>query len=389
MAPLQRILISIGLILTMELTKSSASAISCGATITKNTVLTADLICDCSKSFLHLLLVKGPATLDLNGHTVMCSETSASISFTTACIAIADKGATIKNGVVKGCGSGVTDHYVAPGESALIQNIIAKEALNTCFNLAGDNCVLRNVLADGNGMYLGGNNNLVEGSYFINSFSGFSIIGNNNTVISNTISDIIEDCVGVFGVGNTFKKNTIRRCGGYGVQVDGSNSIIAHNTIDVTGRESIMTSVTFWISEHTGIHITGNRISRSGANGIAVGRSFNNTVVENNLVTYCAEDGIALYSTSNHSTVKNNTIQYCESTGLIVYESCANTVTGNTINNCKVGIEAQKGAKRNHFLKNRVSKNAVLGLKDVSANCGSNVWKGNTGRGNIICTTNK
>ncbi|KAI2492112.1 hypothetical protein MHU86_22448 [Fragilaria crotonensis] len=389
MAPLHRLLASIGLILALDPTQLSASAISCGATITKDTVLTADLSCDCSKNFLHLLLVKGPATLDLNGRTVKCSDTSVSRSYTTACIAIGSKGATIKNGIVKGCGYGVTDHYVAPAEGARIENIIAKETLSTCFKIRGDNCILRNVIADGDGIYVIGNNNKVEGSSLINSFSGVSILGDNNTVISNTISDVTEDCVSLLGVGNAFKKNTVRRCGGYGVQVDGSKSIIALNTIEVTGRESIQARATVWISEHTGIRIAGNRISGSSASGIAIGRSFNKTVVENNLVVDCIENGIALYPTSNHGTVKNNTIQNCGCTGLIVFASCANTLTCNTITDCKVGIEAKKDSKRNRFINNRVSDSALIGLKDMSAKCGSNVWKGNTGKGNIPCTTTK
>ncbi|KAI2505296.1 hypothetical protein MHU86_9096 [Fragilaria crotonensis] len=310
MAPLHRLLASIGLILALDPTQLSASAISCGATITKDTVLTADLSCDCSKNFLHLLLVKGPATLDLNGRTVKCSDTSVSRSYTTACIAIGSKGATIKNGIVKGCGYGVTDHHVAPAEGARIENIIAKETLSTCFKLRGDNCILRNVIADGDGIYVIGNNNKVEGSSLINSFSGVSILGDNNTVISNTISDVTEDCVSLLGVGNAFKKNTVRRCGGYGVQVDGSKSIIALNTIELR-VENPYRHVPPSGFEHTGIRIAGNRISGSSASGIAIGRSFNKTVVENNLVVDCIENGIALYPTSNHGTVKNNTIQNC------------------------------------------------------------------------------
>jgi hypothetical protein len=96
----------IGLILTLAI--GAASAVKCGDSIKSNTVLTANLACDCTKFDNNAALtVVGPATLDLKGHSVSCTQNRPSLL--TVCLAIRGKGATIKNGSVTACLYGFDD----------------------------------------------------------------------------------------------------------------------------------------------------------------------------------------------------------------------------------------------------------------------------------------
>ena len=108
-----------GLVLALAVSTSPAMAVKCGDTITKNTVLTANLPCKVSPA----LIVEGPATLDLNGYTFSCTNDEYSQG-----IAIYGKGATIKNGIVSGCTFGINN----PGgavDSVLWDPVIPTEAV--------------------------------------------------------------------------------------------------------------------------------------------------------------------------------------------------------------------------------------------------------------------
>ena len=89
------------------------------------------------------------------------------------------------------------------------------------------------------------------------------------------------------------------------------------------------------------------------------------------------------------SFFSRNTIRRCKAAGLIIMGAKDNTVDGNTVTSCRAGFKANPAAKRNSLLNNRASNSTVFDLIDLSANCGSNVWKGNTGKGNIACTQKK
>jgi hypothetical protein len=417
----------LGLILVLSLV-DTASAVKCGDRITSNTVLSGDLSCDCSKfNFKAALTVVGPATLDLNGHTVSCSKTS--IPF-TYCIAIRGNGVTIQNGAVTACFFGVG----GPGEvgRAVIRNIVAT-AQSTGFLLNGNRNRLTRVTAKNHvnaGVSIGGNNNrLVYVTTKDNNDDGVAVTGENNTVLHVTatgnagygistygrfnqvkdsyaggqpnaeginiagdngsaISNVVEDSLGsncmrgtsAFGRsgGTLFENNTVRRCGGYGLSVNVGQTTIANNKFFSTSNTSIFVSAGDFI-------ITGNQITGSRVDGIQL-TSGQGTVVFGNSIVNSTRNGILLSSSSLRSTIGNNNIRQCGNTGLLIQGSDFNEITENKVAFCKTGIKADAGSQSNSLTNNRVSKSASVGLYDNSTNCGSNVWQGNTGRGNIPCT---
>ena len=437
----------------LALTFVTTSAVKCGDSITSKTTLTANLACDCLKSKADargraLLTVVGPATLDLNGHTVSCATKL--LSFTW-CVAIVGDGATVQNGTVTGCGFGVASRYdddegcgIITG--AVIKDIIAKanklSGINLCgddnrlvrvtatnsshdgislggsnnrllfvtanynngrgVNVYGDNNTLLHLTVKGNGddgILMVGNNNRVEDSYASGHHNGvdITIIGNNSKAISNTVEDnrYGESCMrgqppyteeGESGKGgnNVFRNNTVRRCGLNGLVVVGSKVTIADNKFYSTSSFHAPSSASISAACNDST-ITGNRITGSGADGIYLswGR---NMVVARNVIVNSARNGIILKSASVRSLVRGNIVRKCGTAGLLIRGSGNNNITENKITSCRTGIKADVGANRNRLINNRAWNSTLFDLSDLSANCGSNVWKGNTGKGNIPCT---
>ena len=412
--------INIILALALAVATSSASAVKCGDEITANTVLNADLSCDCSDSEYGCpLIVKGPATLDLKWHKISC--------YRNQCLRIG-KGATVKNGYIDG---GIR------ADGALIKNLFVTRSIDFGIRLL-DNCTLHNITTNANyeygiiieggnnnrlynvtvknnseyGIYAYGNNNtfynitvkdngiegiLVEGNnnQVTNSYigrhkdyDGASLMGSNNRFISNIVEDIGNGCLYASGEGTVIKKNTFRRCSGVRFRY-GKNSIIADNKLYATSESSISVGR----KEDDGsiltdIRISGNRITKSGADGIELYRA-QKTVVDGNVIVDSAGNGIVLDSSSSRCIIKGNTVRKCGLAGLRIRGADGNNVTDNKISFCRTGMLAGVGANRNRMINNRASNSTLFDLNDLSANCGSNVWKGNTGKGNVACTQNK
>ena len=409
-----------GLALALTVATAQALAVQCGDTVTSDTVLNADLTCAC-KDFFSVLTVEGPATLDLNGHTVSCGDFDFSLSH---CLSIRGNGATIKNGKVSGCYFGVggyntTDGFVGAlikdivtsghgvagiymyGKNNILQNVTAMDYnYGDGIDVFGNNNSLYNVRATGNsecGIYVVGDNNQVKDSYVAGSALGIQLSGINNTAISNTVEDIVEgseyiagSCIAMYGgVGHVVKNNTVRRCRGFGAYVYANNAIIADNDFNYISKASIYASgLEDGDRIVTGTKITGNQIANSGADGIVLGYA-QKMVVDNNFIVDIAGNGIVLLRSAARCTVDNNTISKCSMAGLRITGGHGNNVTDNEISSCKTGIHAGLGSMRNRLIDNHASNNSLFDLSDSSDNCGSNVWKGNSGKGNIACTTNE
>ena len=380
--------LALALLALLTVATSPVSAVKCGDTISQNTVLTADLTCPCSlREDDHALFVEGPATLDLNGHTVSCTNSK---GWAAACIAISGKGVIIKNGIVKGCDWGVL--IIDESQGALIKDMIALDnAIHSIAIYSGNNHRVLNVAVTAPagdttsyGITLYGNNNQVKDCYLLRS--GIELSGKNNAVISNIVEDIENDCIRSSGGGSVIKNNTLRRCGWYGVEVAASNSSIVGNKFYSTRAASIKASFSARDKYFTRTRIAGNQIYKSGGDGIQLW-AVRNVVVDSNVIVDSAANGILLPSSTARCTVTNNTIRNCGTTGLRIKGADDNNFADNKISFCgNTGISAGLGSNRNRFINNRASNNALIDLKDWSANCGSNIWKGNTGKGNIACT---
>ena len=218
------------------------------------------------------------------------------------------------------------------------------------------------------------------------SRSGIFLSGRNNAAISNIVEDMDNTCIlADFGTGNVIRNNTVRRCGRYGVALNARNSSIIGNKVYSAVRSAIYAFLTFDDNSFTSTRIAGNRIYKSGVDGIQFWE-VRNVVVDSNVIVDSAENGINLGSAIRRCTIKNNTIRKCGMSGLRIRGADGNNFTGNKISFCKKGINAGVGSNRNRIINNRAFNNTLFDLSDSSAKCGSNVWKGNTGRGNVACT---
>ena len=410
-------LASFGFILAIALAvaTSPASAVKCGDKITKKTVLTADLSCGYRNGSPALEMV-GPATLDLNGHTVLCTQSSAdgSIRQVYDGISVRGKGVTIKNGKITKCERGIAGFEL---DGALIKDIIATGSGDYGIYVEGNNSRIQNVTAKdsyyeyyGDGIFVSGSNNRllhvtvtnitdysiivngdnnqVKDSYVARSeLTGILLSGNNNAIISNSVQNIGYSCIGTYGrdVGNVFRNNTVRRCGGFGVFFSSNNTIIADNKIDSTEYSGIDGRIWYGTDRITGTRITGNRITKSKADGIKLD-GVQDAVVADNVIVDSAENAILLKQQSARCRIKSNTIRNCGMVGLRITGADGNNVTDNKISFCKTGMSAGLGSNDNRLINNRASYNTGFDLVDFSPDCGSNVWKGNTGKGNIGCT---
>ena len=265
--------------------------------------------------------------------------------------------------------------------------------------VSGSNNKLLNVTAvesGEDGILIEGYNNQVKDSYVKRAEMGIGIIGKNNTIITNTVENIESSCLVVMreSVGNVLKNNTLRRCR-FGVFSHGiGKTIIVDNKIHSTGMASIEVSGT--VSDDpdeddapaTDIRITGNRITKSGADGIVLSFA-HNAVVASNVIVDSGSNGIVLDSSSTRCRFKSNTVRKCGKVGIWIKGADGNNVTSNKVSFCRTGISAGLGSNRNRLINNRASNNTVFDLSDLSTNCGSNAWKGNTGKGNVACTQKK
>ena len=113
------------------------------------------------------------------------------------------------------------------------------------------------------------------------------------------------------------------------------------------------------------------------------------SLVNSNVIIESAENGINYGLGTRRCTIKNKTIRRCGMAGLRIRGADGNNFTNNKISFCKTGVNAGVGSNRNRMLNNRAFNNMLFDLSDSSANCGSNVWKGNTGKGNCACLHSK
>ena len=275
------------------------------------------------------------------------------------------------------------------GNNNRLYNVTVKDNSEYGIVVIGNNNTFYNVTAKDNGIagiLVEGNNNQVTDSFIgrHQDYPGIYLIGSNNRFISNIVQDIRHEClVALNGEGNVINKNTFRRCSGVRL-TDSNNSIIADNDFYATSKSSIFLSRKN-DARITGIRISGNRITKSRAGGIELYYA-QKTVVDGNVIVDSAGNGIVLDSSSSRCTLKGNTIRKCGLAGLWIRGADGNNVTNNKISFCRTGIQAGVGANRNRMINNRASNSTLFDLNDLSTNCGSNVWNGNTGKGNIACT---
>ena len=170
---------------------SKAIALKCAdiLTDTSKTLKATEDALNCSGTAVTL---EDGVTLDLNGHTVSCNGDVGSIG-----ILLSGQGATVKNGTVTNCATGI---YAADDGMHEIRNMSAVSnigsedvLLNGGIVVDSDNNSVRNVTVTGNfpvGLVLYGDGNAVmDCDVSENLHSGLAILSNSNEVSDCVVSD--------------------------------------------------------------------------------------------------------------------------------------------------------------------------------------------------------
>lgn len=118
---------------------AASSAVSCGDTITVDTVMTTDLVC----ADQIALRVEGPATLDMNGHNIACAYAG---TLTERGIDVHGSNAVIRNGSVSRCTSGLAAGvYLGDGGHHTVENVRVDTSLRGFWVNSSKNKLYNNV----------------------------------------------------------------------------------------------------------------------------------------------------------------------------------------------------------------------------------------------------
>ena len=315
---------------------ASAAHVSCGQTITQNTVLDSN-VGPCPDN--GIIIGANNITLDLNGHAVFgtsAPEDGAGI------LLQGRTGVTVTNGQVMLFDGGVV---LEGGSGNTVTGIVAQENIGTRTTEYGDGIAL--FASSGNTII--GNVTRHNGPY-----SGISLVGNSdNNVVSRNVSEGNNIAFDQTGGGPGLPTGTMDD---HGIRVEGpgvNGNRITNNVVSGNGLDGILV---FGFASNTGNIVTGNTARGNGfhnknhrrGSGIIIGGG--NSVVERNTSQSNAASGIRVNST-------NNTIR-------------SNTATNNALSVNQATL-ATGGA---------------FDLLDIRLDCDNNVWQGNTyGTRNTPC----
>ena len=153
-------------------------------------------------------------------------------------------------------------------------------------------------------LYLGGNNNVVEGNSFLtllpegNNYREIGTSGDGNTISQN----YVENGMDVQGDNNHIHNNTIEMGRGHGIYVPGSNNRIVYNDIGNATSNGIY-------SGGSGNLIDGNLVTSALSEALYIGSTTGTTVTERNLLKGSC---VVLYSDLIKIKENKKVIQNCD-----------------------------------------------------------------------------
>ena len=282
---------------------ASAAVLSCGQTITQDTVLENDLS-GCANN--GIIIGADNITLDLNGHTVAGTPASGDQG---GVVLVGRTGVTVRNGTVRSFDVGV----VIEGGSA---NTV--EGVNAVENISFENAGTINRGGDGIAILSSRDNRILRNNTVNNGpYSGIGIytqVDNAHRRATTGVSsgNVVDGNV-VTGNIQARTPNNVVNNDNIGIRLEPGNTgnLIVNNRVTNNGLDGITLFV-----RNTFTVVRSNVVTRNGfyrqtarrGNGIGlqIGGA-NDNLVENNLVTLNADNGIVIRNGSVRNTVRNNT----------------------------------------------------------------------------------
>lgn len=226
--------------LLLLLAANGALAVECGDVITTDATLTAD-VGPCAGDEDPVLTLVGPATLNLNGHTVRGLPGAQ----TEVGILIEGERARLRNGFVDSCESAAVVVGGAGGHR--IENVIARNNTNDGFQVQSSrNHLVRNVTMNSHddGFAVSGSGNLLLGNAALDDAVGFSLSGERNAVIRSTATRCQQVGIGISGSRHRVIENRVVASGLDGISVSGSAHLVRANQSIANDQAGIDVSAT-------------------------------------------------------------------------------------------------------------------------------------------------
>jgi parallel beta-helix repeat protein len=344
------------------ITKSaSANSVVCGDLVTGNVNLTANLDCSfISADFGPMLVVEGPARLNLNGFKVIGNGSD-------SCIELTGSKAKVRNGTVTQCGDGVVIAGTGRHKVFRIKSIYNEK---TGFKVRGNSN--GNRLTWNEAIGNAGSNFLIEtescGNHLMKNKAedsvkdrGYYVRGSNNRLYKNKADGNYDDALRIRnGTKNIAKYNIFSDTeSGEGVEIDSEYNVVRKNIIKQNNR--------------------GIRIRK------------NDNVVKENIILNSGLEGIRVESSDNRLSgnfIKHNGFVADQETGIfrdgIKLETGAmsNRLTRNLLfSNSGNGINVDKGATGNKIDHNMAIGNGVddsyYDALEGNPDCEANTWCAN------------
>ncbi|MEP6602770.1 MAG: right-handed parallel beta-helix repeat-containing protein [Spartobacteria bacterium] len=287
--------------LALSASTSTAAVVTCGQTITQNTVLTNDLS-GCTNN--GIIVGADNITLDLNGHSV--SGTAAS-GDQAGIVLVGRTGVTVKNGTVRSFDAGV---FINGGSNNTVDSVNAIDNIsyeNGPLTRGGDgifilssrnNRILRNTVAN-NGPYSG---IAIVSDADPNHPGDITGVSSGNVIDSNTVNGNIQ----------ARQPNSLANTDNDGIRLEPGNTgnFVLNNRVNSNGLDGIELFARNTSTVVRGNIVTGNGFYRQTArrgDGINAFKGANDNLIELNQSSGNADNGIAIRLGALNNTVRNNT----------------------------------------------------------------------------------
>jgi len=186
---------------------------------------------------------------------------------------------------------------------------------------------------------------------------GYSI---NNTLRGNVLSSNRRGITLFYSERNNIENNWLYNNTSGGLSLYNS----PYNTINENNCSNNLYGIT--LSGSDGNEIKNNSCLRNEY-GIHFQESSNNDV-DNNECTYNDGEGIYLYYESKNNSLTNNTVDKNNLTGIYLHRSSDNSISFNSIDLNKIGMDLQYYSNSNIFTNNTISYNTVVGINISDSN---------------------
>jgi parallel beta-helix repeat protein len=320
----------------------AAAQLSCPVLIGPNQTFTLQQDLVCPSGVGPALNITGPATVNLNGHRIICQNGNDGLPGIT----LLGERAQVRNGTVVDCFVGVT---IAGIGDHRIEQVATQNTCDSGFVVAGAH---NNILTKNIANQAGRNFDPSCTAPRIFGINGFTLNGNDNRLTNNTATHNVGEGFLMNGDNNQLTENTAanNNFDGFELTDDASENRLSRNLASNNGN---------------GFQIRGNR--HSVRRNTAISNRLDGFVVMNSL-----NDNATQTQLSQNLAIANGGIGFDVQTD-------ENQIQQNqALSNGNIGIQVNLAGQNNLIRQNAARQNDEADLDDRNPDCDNNQWRQNT-----------